>query len=219
MLSQTTLIDKLVQMFGKMHAAPMSVPMDPSLKLQHVTCTSLPAADQDELSKFPCHSLIGCLLHLAVGTCLDISYAVQQLSQFLDTYSYVHLHAAIWVVLYLKGSWDVKLHLGGSNISLLGFLDSDWVKCLDMRCSVRGYAFSGVILWNAHKWKMVAASSCEAKYIAGFEATKECIWLCTLLLEIGMASTSATTILCDNSATITVRFTLILRWLLVTIEQ
>ena len=98
MLSQTALIDKLVQMFGQTHATPMSVPMDPGLKLQRVTRTSLPATDQDELSKLPYHSLIGCLLYLAVGTRPDISYAVQQLPQFLDTYSYVHWHAAIWVV-------------------------------------------------------------------------------------------------------------------------
>ena len=90
MLSQTALINKLIQMFCQTHAAPVSVPMDPGLKLQWVTHTSLPATDQDELSKLPYRSLIGCLLYLAVRTCPDISYAIQKLSQFLDTYSYVH---------------------------------------------------------------------------------------------------------------------------------
>ena len=77
---------------------------------------------------------------------------------------------------------------------------------MDMRHSVGGYAFSlgsGVVLWNAHKQKMVAASSCEAEYITGFEAAKECIWLHTLLHGIGRASPAATTILCDNNAAIT----------------
>jgi hypothetical protein len=93
MLSQTALIDKLVQMFGQTHAAPTSVPMDPGLKLQRMNRTSLPTTDQNELSKLPY-----CLLYLAVRTGPDISHAVQQLSQFLDNYSYIHWHAAIRVV-------------------------------------------------------------------------------------------------------------------------
>ncbi|KDR64927.1 hypothetical protein GALMADRAFT_82513, partial [Galerina marginata CBS 339.88] len=83
----------------------------------------------------------------------DISYAVQQLSQFLDAYTYMHWYAAVWVVQYLKGTRTMKLRLGEKDpIPLTGFTNSDWENCLDTRRSVGGYTFTlrlGVISWNA----------------------------------------------------------------------
>jgi hypothetical protein len=93
-------------------------------------------------------------LYLAIGTRLDISYAVQQLLQFLDSYSYTHWHAVTHVLRYLKGMRNLHLTLGGSQINLLGFTDSDWANCMDTRRSVSGYALSlgfGVISWNTKK--------------------------------------------------------------------
>jgi hypothetical protein len=84
------------------------------------------------------------------------------------------------------------------------FSDSDWANCLDTRRSVGGYVCSlssGAISWAVRKQKVVAASSCEAEYIAAFETAKECIWLCTFLDTIGYCQTSPTTISCDNTAT------------------
>ena len=136
----------------------------------------------------------------------DITYAVQQLSQFLDSYMYAHWNAAIRVVRYLKGTWDLKLTLGSHKpIELLGLTDSDWANCLDTRRSIGGYSFtlgSGLISWTARKQKTVATSSCKAEYTAAFEAAKESIWLRNLLINIGFPQKSPTTILCDNNAAI-----------------
>ena len=154
----------------------------------------------------PYRSLVGCLIYLSVGMRPDITYAVQQLSQFLDSYMYAHWNAAIRVVRYLKGTQDLKLTLGGHKpIRLLGLTDSDWANCLDTRRSIGGYGFtlgSGLISWTTHKQKMVATSSCEAEYTAAFEAAKETIWLRNLLINIGFPQNSPTTILCDNNAAI-----------------
>jgi hypothetical protein len=162
--------------------------------------------DKAELAKFPYRSLVGCLLYLSVASRPDITYAVQQLSQFLDSYSYAHWNAAIRIVRYLKGTRELKLVLGGTNpISLVGFTDSDWANCLDTRRSVGGYAFtlgSGVISWTTRKQKTVASSSCEAEYTAAFECAKEAIWLRTLLSSIDLTPAASTPILCDNNAAI-----------------
>ena len=56
--------------------------------------------------------------------------------------------------------------------------------------------------WQARKQKTVAASSCEAEYVAAFEACKEAIWLRTLLGAIGYQPQKPTNILCDNNAAI-----------------
>lgn len=142
-----------------------------------------------DIQKLPYRSLVGCLLYLSIGTRPDITYSVQQLSQYLDCYTYTHWNAVLRIVRYLSGTRDYKLSLGGNNpISLLGFTDSDWANCLDTRRSVGGHAYtlgSGIISWQARKQKTVAASSCEAEYGAAFEASKEAIWLRTLLGAIG----------------------------------
>jgi len=134
MLSQTALIDKIVAQFSQKNASPASVPMDPGLKLQCMDYKKLSREELDQITKLPFRSLVGCLLYLSIGTHPDITYSVQQLSQFLNCYTYTHWNAALQVVRYLSGTCDHKLHLGGSNpISLLGFTDSDWANCLDMR--------------------------------------------------------------------------------------
>jgi hypothetical protein len=130
---------------------------------------------------------------------------VQQLSQYLDCYSFEHWAAAVRLVHYLKGTKDLKLYLGGDNpIILQAYSDSDWANCLDTRHSVSSYMCSlgsGAISWTAQKQKIIATSSWEAEYVAAFETAKECIWLCTLLHSIDYQQYFPTTIFCDNSAT------------------
>ena len=153
----------------------------------------------EEVKKIPYHSLIGCLFYLSIGMHPDITYSIQQLSQYLDCYLYAHWNAAIRVVHYLSGTWNLKLHLGSTNqISLLGFMDSDWANCLDTRQSIGGHTYSlgsGVVSWQARKQKTIAASSCKVEYTAAFEASKECIWLHTLLNSINHMPTALTTML------------------------
>jgi transposase InsO family protein len=206
MLSQMALIDRIVSQFGQSDASPLSMPMAPGLKLRRVDPASLTASDRQELTKLPYRSLVGSLLYLAVASRPDISYSVQQLSQYLDCFSYTHWNAAIRVVRYLKGTRSLRLHLGGSHdLTLTGYSDSDWANCLDTRRSVGGYAFSlgsGIVSWNARKQKTVAASSCEAEYVAAFNAAKENSWLRMLFHEIGFTFPKPTTIRCDNNAAI-----------------
>ena len=205
-LSQTALIDRVITQFGQQDAYPAKTPMDPGLKLRRPNQSELTSHDKEELAKYPYRSLVGCLLYLSIASRPDITYAVQQLSQFLDSYSYAHWNAAIRIVRYLKGTRELKLVLGGTNpISLVGFTDSDWANCLDTRRSVGGYSFtlgSGIISWNTRKQKTVASSSCEAEYTAAFECGKEAIWLRMLLSGIGFPPAASTLILCDNNAAI-----------------
>ena len=184
----------------------MSVPFDPGLKLHRATSDTITPEEKQKLAKLPYRSLVGCLLYLAIGTRPDISYAIQQLSQYLNSYSYAHWNTAICVIRYLKGTRELKLVLGGTkNINLFGFLDLDWANCLDTRRSVGGYCFSlgsGIISWSVKKQKTVATSSCEAEYTAAFKASKEAVWLQMLLHEINLGQEEPTQLLCDNNAAI-----------------
>lgn len=205
-LSQTTLIDRLTSQYGQQDASPLSVPMEPGLKLRRVDKTRLTTEEREKIARIPYRNLVGGLLWLAISTRPDIQYAVQQLSQFLDCYTSTHWHAAIRVLRYLKGTRSLRLRLGGDTpINLVGFTDSDWANCLDTRRSVGGYAWSlgsGLISWCTRKQRTVAASSCEAEYMAAFEAAQEGIWLRMVMSALGHGNNKATTILCDNNSAI-----------------
>ena len=159
-----------------------------------------------KIAKLPYRLLVGCLLYIAIASRPDIAFAVQQLSQYLDNYDTSHWNAGICLVRYLKGTKDLKLHLGGPAITLRGFTDADWASCIDTRRSTSSYAWSlgmGAISWSVKKQKTMATSSCEAEYMAAYEATQECIWLRILMKAIGWDFTETpTTLFCDNKAAI-----------------
>lgn len=204
-LSQTALIDRIVEKFNLVDAAPISSPMDPGLKLSRDQCPSTPE-ERAAMVNVPYRALVGSLNYVAVGTRPDISYAVQQLAQFLDSYGPVHWEAAKRVVRYLRGTRTLSLRLGGPRVAhLVGFSDSDWARCVDTRRSVGGYCFSlgsGVISWCARKQPTVSDSSTEAEYIAAAEAAKEAVWLRSLLEFVDLRQPKASPLLLDNSGAI-----------------
>jgi hypothetical protein len=114
-------------------------------------------------------------MYIAISTHPDIAHAVQQLCQLI---------------------------LGGDHPArLLGFTDSNFANCPDMQCSVSGYCFtlgSGAITWSARQQKTVSLSTCKAKYMTASEATKELVWLHTLLDELEFTQPLAMPLLCDN---------------------
>lgn len=188
-LSQTAFITRVVQQFGQAEAHPLSLPMDPGLKLRRPKRDTQTQEEKEDIAKLPYRLLVGCLLYIAIATRPDIAFAVQQLSQYLDSFDRSHWNAGIQLVRYLKGTKDMKLRLGGTSIVLRGFTDADWASCLDTRRSTSGYAWSlgsGAISWSVRKQKTVATSSCEAEYMSAYESTQECIWL-RMLMPIKMA--------------------------------
>ncbi len=201
-LSQSALIDKIIATFHLGSAVPVSTPMDSGLKLIRPTSP----AEHDAVAHLPYRALVGSLNYVAVGTRGDISYAVQELSRFLDCFTATHWEAAKRVVRYLKGTRDLRLVLGGAHAArLLGFTDSDHARDPETRRSVMGYCFSlgsGMVSWSARKQKTVSDSSTEAEYIAAAEASKECVWLRTVLGELGYTQTEATPVYADNNGAI-----------------
>jgi hypothetical protein len=206
-ISQTALIDRIVQQFGQTDADPISTPMDPSVakSLTHPSPSDPPLSDTDshDLARIPYHSLVGSLMYLAIGTRPDISFAVARLCQFLDCYRRAHWNAAIRVVRYLKGTRLLTLSLGGNpDLDLVGFSDSSHADCPDTTRSTMGYCFSvggAIFTWSSRRQKTVLNSSCEAEYIALSEASREALWLRQFLREINFLKPTPTILLCDNN--------------------
>jgi hypothetical protein len=209
-LSQTALIDKIINTYGQKEATIAATPMASGAQLLRPDPqTPLDEAERERLANLPYRSLIGSLMYVASGSHPDIMFAVSKLSHFLDCYRETHWQAAVRVVRYLKGTRDLSLELGSSTITptLVGYCDSDYANDpgIDGRRSVSGYCFtlgSGIVSWSSKKQKTVADSTCAAEYMAASDAGQELMWMRTLLRELRFGSAKATPLLCDNTAAV-----------------
>ena len=133
--------------------------------------------------------LVGRLLYLTI-TRPNIQYAVNTLSQFMQSPYSSHLDAANRVLCYLKGSVGKGLFLSASSsLTLVGYVDSDWVGCPTTRRSTIGYFTmlgSSPISWKTKKQPTVSCSSAEAEYRSLAALTSKLQWLKYLLSDLGI---------------------------------
>lgn len=70
----------------------------------------------------------------------DITFSIQQLSQFMVQPYTSHWKVVIKILKHLKGSIDLRLKFGNSwDLELTAYCDADWGSCTDTRKSSTGY--------------------------------------------------------------------------------
>ena len=115
---------ELLQDAGYLGCKPVSVPMEPNLKLSDTSGDLL----QDP-SVF--RKIVGKLLYLT-HTRPDITYVVHKLSQFMSAPRVDHLKAAQRVLRYLKNDPAQGLFYSASSSVSLTFCDADWASCPEL---------------------------------------------------------------------------------------
>jgi len=200
-LSQTTLIDRVVEQFGQKDAHPANTPMVQGL------CLDRPDKASHQPNKsVPYQELVGSLMYIANATRPDIAFTVGCLASVMDCYTTEHWKAAVRVLRYLKGTRNLTLHLGGTQaLNLTGFSNSDYANCINTSRSIGGYCFSlggSTVSWSSRKQRTVADSSCYAEYIALSEASQEAIFLRMLLEGVKFPDKKPSHLYCDNDAAI-----------------
>lgn len=176
-ISQEQYILKLLSKFQLLESKAVSTPMEQNKQLSF----------KGEQYEAPFQQLIGSIMYLAVCTRSDIAYSVSYLSQFNVNHTKEHWLAVKRVLKYLKGTKDVGIVYQKGNAPVTGFVDSDWANNILDRKSFYGYFFmlaNGPISWECHKENMIALSSTEAEYIGICEATKESLYLKSLISEL-----------------------------------
>jgi hypothetical protein len=195
-ISQRKYCLDLLQDSGLLGSKPAITPLDPSIKLHQDSGQAY-----EDVSSY--RRLIGKLLYLT-NTRPDISFATQQLSQFLHKPTVTHYKAACRIVRYLKQSPGRGLMFPrNSEIQILGYSDADWAGCLDTRRSTSGYCFflgSSLISWKAKKQVTISRSSSEAEYRALSTATCELIWLLYLLKDLHITCAKPPVLYCDSQS-------------------
>jgi len=195
-LSQHKFTQELLQDAAISTLTPVATPLPLNCKLTSTEDSSL-----DDPTHY--RGLIGKLNFLS-HTRPDLSFAVQHLSQFMQTTHTHHLHALIHLLRYLKGTAGQGILLKASDqLTLTAFSDFDWASCPSTRRSITGHAIlfgSSLISWKSKKQHTVSKSSNEVEYRAMSHATSEITWLVRLLAELGVHSLKPVTLFCDNQS-------------------
>ncbi|XP_019159983.1 PREDICTED: uncharacterized protein LOC109156586 [Ipomoea nil] len=185
---------------GFIDCKPASTSMVPGHHLMH--------GDSEALKDVGSYRrLVGRLLYLT-ATRSDISYAVQQLSQFIDAPTEKHLVAAHRVLRYIKAAPGEGIFYPVNNpIQLKSFSDSDWASFMETRKSITGYCvfFSNVLVfWKSKKQATVSKSSFEAEYRALATTVCEIQWLHSLLQDLHVQLMKPATLFCDNKSAVAI---------------
>ncbi|XP_019183820.1 PREDICTED: uncharacterized protein LOC109178735 [Ipomoea nil] len=191
---------ELLEDTGFTASKPVYSPTVPSHKLSKNM--GIPLEENNQYRK-----IVRKLLYLTI-TRPDISFATQQLSQFLDKPTDLHLQAAHRVLRYIKAAPGQGLFFpSSSNLQLKAFSDSDWGACVDKRKSVTGFCvFLGdaLISWKSKKQPTISKSSSEAEYRALAATSCEIQWLSFLLTELQIQHSKAVAIYCDSKSAIAI---------------
>ena len=149
--------------------------------------------------------LVGSLNYLTI-TRPDISFAVQQVSQFLQTPRQPHLAVVKRIIRYLKGTSGRWIFFpADTSLQLTGYSDADWAGCMDTRRSVTGWCMflgNALISWKSKKQDRISKSSTESEYRAMSAACSEIVWLRGLLHELGFTQQHPTPLHADNTSAI-----------------
>lgn len=192
-LSQQKYIVDLLQKTGFLHAKPISTPVAAGQKLT--------IYDGDPLSDATVfRQVVGALQYITI-TRPDISYAVNQVCQFMHKPTNTHWNAVKRILRFLKGSVHQGLvYTSGASTHVHAYCDADYAGDPDDRHSTGGYIIylgSNPISWSAKKQRTVSRSSTEAEYRQLAYTAAELSWLRSLFKDLEV-SLSAPVLWCDN---------------------
>ncbi|XP_019190736.1 PREDICTED: uncharacterized protein LOC109185208 [Ipomoea nil] len=151
--------------------------------------------------------LIVHLLYLT-ATRPEISFAVQQLSQFVDSPTNGHMSSTHRVLRYIKATPGQGIfYPQNGDMQLNVFSDSDWATCSTTRKSITSFCVfldSALISWRSKKQATVSRSSSEAEYRALAAVVCEVQWLNYLLKDLQVELSRPTAVFCDNKSVVAI---------------
>jgi len=188
----------LISETGMLGCKPTPTPFDPSIKL-HV--------DEGALLPNPSsfRRLIGRLLYLT-NTRPDISFVVQQLSQFVSSLREPHMQQALRIIRYLKNAPGYGLlYKSNTSFQIQAFSDSDWATCATTRRFISGYCVflgTSLVAWKSKKQTTASRSSSEVEYRTLAFLACELQWIQYLFQDLHFSIPTPYTAFCDNNSAI-----------------
>lgn len=197
-MHQTAYANRILQKFQMENCVPVCVPSDPN----QVLCKF----DDSGMSDYPYRHLVGSLMYLAIATRPDISYAIGNVSRYMENPTVAHERALKRILKYIAGTKNHGiLFKHNGNHQLHGFSDADYAGDVDSRKSTSGYVFlfnDSTISWRSSLQKCVSISTTESEYVSASEAVKEMVWLKRLYEELAPNQQTETCFYMDNMSAI-----------------
>ena len=148
----------------------------------------------------PFRSLVGAFQYLTF-TQPNLSFAVNQVCQFMHNSTNVHLMAAKCILRYLHGTLHLGLLFRPNSLQLQAYADADWAEDPVDRRSTSSYVVflgSTPITWVSKKQCTISRSSTEAEYRSLASATAELYWIRMVLRDLGILLSNTPVFWCDN---------------------
>jgi hypothetical protein len=213
-IHQSTYTEKILKRFYMDKAYPLSTPMVVrSLDMDKDPFRPKEVGEELLGPEVPYLNAIGALMYLANCTRPDIAFAVNLLARYSSAPTRRHWNGVKHVLRYLCGTIDMGLFYSkGSKSQLSGYADAGYLSDPHKARSQTGYLFTcgnTAISWRSVKQTMVATSSNHSEILAIHEASRESIWLRSMIQHIretcGLSSikNSPTILYEDNAACIT----------------
>jgi len=215
-LDQELYVTKALERHGMDQCKPVTTPGAPTGS----STESAAGSDTDVVNLQQYQEMVGTLMYSAVSCRPDISHAVQQLAQAMQSPTQQDVVAAKRVFRYLAGTKDIGLVFGsrcgqvldtrGRNcfrLDVCCYADADWANSKKDRKSITGWVAKvngDPISWASKKQRTVAQSTCEAELYAEAAAIQEVLWLRDLLKELGLNVQTGSTVYGDNQSTLAI---------------
>ncbi|GAA0168579.1 transmembrane signal receptor [Lithospermum erythrorhizon] len=183
LLSQQKYIRDLLDKYGFVNCNYVPTLISPRTESAPLDATPLPNASEYR-------QLVGALQYLCI-TRPDITYAVNQASQFMHSPTTTHMIAAKRILRYLSTTKSHGIVFRASpSVSLRVFTDSDWAHCPVTRRSTSGYCIffaDNLITWSSKKQVTVPRSSTEAQYRCLAATVADLTWIQYLLCDLSIS--------------------------------
>jgi hypothetical protein len=123
-LHQKNYIEEVLERFGMSDCKQIATPFDAKTQLVNLKEKE---NDQhlDEMRGVPYKEAVGSLMYAMVATRPDLAFVVSLVSQFMSRPRPLHWARVKRIMRYLKGILDLKLCLGGQDITLKEYCDAD----------------------------------------------------------------------------------------------
>jgi len=126
-------------------------------------------------------------MYLANYTRPNIDFAINLLAKYSSTPTKIHWDGVKHILRYLRGTTKMRLFYSRSNSQLIGYVDASYLSDLYKERSQTSYLFTyrgTAISWRSVKQILVVASSNHSEIIAIHEASREYIWLRSIIQHI-----------------------------------
>jgi hypothetical protein len=151
----------------------------------------------------PYASVVGSIMYAQVCTRPDLAFVTGMLGRYQSNPGPDHWKAIKKVLCYLQGTKSYMLtYRRSDNLEIIGYLDADFVGCVDTKKSTSGYIFTLYLhpSKRSSKQTVTILSTMQAEFVACYEATRQAVWLKNFIpgLRVVDSISKPLTLYCDN---------------------